>query len=103
MISEICNREFCTGCSACAFVCPKNCIRMVADDEGFLRPVIDGKLCIQCDKCRKTCPVNNPPTEDGIEPQCFAARCRDEQTVEKSSSGGLFSAFAMTILARDGV
>lgn len=102
MISEICNREFCTGCSACASVCPKNCIRMEADDEGFLRPVIDEKLCVSCDKCRRTCPVNKPLMDDGAEPQSFAARCRDEQIVAKSSSGGLFSTFSMTILKRGG-
>ena len=28
----------CTGCTACASVCPKGCIAMVADHEGFRYP-----------------------------------------------------------------
>ena len=33
-------RDACTGCAACASVCPKGCISMQEDREGFLMPVI---------------------------------------------------------------
>ena len=36
----LCRAEDCTGCTACASVCPVNAIAMEPDHEGFLRPVI---------------------------------------------------------------
>ena len=57
----------CCGCSACEVSCPKHCIEMKQDEEGFLYPQIDKNLCINCGKCRSVCPVltkndlsNNP-------------------------------------------
>lgn len=32
---EIKNKKNCCGCSACYSICPKNCIEMKADEEGF--------------------------------------------------------------------
>ena len=51
--------ESCTGCRACEKVCPKHCISMKPDQEGFLYPIIDEDKCIDCGACRKTCPQNN--------------------------------------------
>ena len=102
MCNETCKLVDCTGCSACASICPKRCIQMQPDKEGFLRPVIDDNQCIHCDKCRKTCPINNITQDDGVEPRAFAARIKDKEILEKSSSGGLFSAFAMQVLDENG-
>lgn len=99
---EICNKEFCTGCSTCAEICPKGCITMFPDKEGFLRPSVTQNLCISCGLCQKTCPVNNPPEDDGKEPLAYAARHRDENILKISSSGGAFSALAVQILAEGG-
>jgi formate hydrogenlyase subunit 6/NADH:ubiquinone oxidoreductase subunit I len=35
------NLVSCTGCAACAAVCPSDSITMQADDEGFLHPQIN--------------------------------------------------------------
>ena len=45
----------CSGCGACATVCPKNCITMTSDREGFRYPVIDGAQCIRCGACELRC------------------------------------------------
>ena len=45
----------CTGCTACAFVCPKQCIDIKLDTEGFYFPVIDKDRCISCKKCETIC------------------------------------------------
>ena len=47
----------CCGCWACIQVCPKKCINMSEDNEGFLYPGIDLSLCIDCGLCEKVCPV----------------------------------------------
>lgn len=51
------SKAHCTGCTACCVICPKHAISMVADEEGFLYPTIDGDLCIQCRMCVDVCPV----------------------------------------------
>lgn len=47
----------CCGCSACMNICPKKCITMKEDEEGFFYPVVDEKRCIHCGLCEKTCPI----------------------------------------------
>ena len=59
MIKLFENREECTGCGACRFVCPKDAIRMEADEEGFAVPAVDGDKCIDCEECLRICPVRN--------------------------------------------
>lgn len=46
----------CYGCELCINVCPKNAIYMKANDEGFLYPVVNNSLCIDCGICFKKCP-----------------------------------------------
>lgn len=48
----------CCGCWGCANICPKGAISMQQDNEGFLYPSIDEKVCINCGLCIKVCPVN---------------------------------------------
>ena len=40
----------------CEQICPKNAIKMEDDEEGFLRPVVDEDLCINCGLCIKKMP-----------------------------------------------
>lgn len=49
------SKELCCGCSVCSALCPANAISMVADDEGFLYPEINGDLCLRCNKCLSVC------------------------------------------------
>ena len=44
------DKEKCTGCGACAKVCPNSAITMV---EG--KPKLDKKLCTLCGKCENFC------------------------------------------------
>lgn len=102
---QIINKQDCCGCGACAQVCPKDCIDMVADAEGFLYPVVDKDFCINCGKCNRICPVlDYRAMEDcGTIPQAYAAYCKDTDVRLKSSSGGLFTIFANKILEDSGV
>lgn len=101
MIS-ITDKQNCCGCSACASVCPKQCISMQADNEGFLYPVVDTDKCIDCGLCEKVCPFMNQGNENKPM-KVYAAQCKDESIKLKSSSGGVFSLLATAIIEEGGV
>lgn len=92
----------CCGCSACVQVCPKQCISMSADDEGFLYPQVDTEFCIDCGLCEKVCPVinQNEPKEPLF---VYAAKNNNEEIRLKSSSGGIFTLLAEQIISEGGV
>ena len=71
---DIKDKSKCCGCEACSQICPKSCISMIPDEEGFLYPFVDVKECINCGLCKKTCPVNNPTTLSSPKIEVFAAK-----------------------------
>ena len=58
---KIQNKQDCCGCAACVQRCPKQCISMKEDNEGFQYPVVDESTCIDCGVCEKVCPIINRP------------------------------------------
>lgn len=99
---QLCPKEQCTGCSACAGACNKNAISFQEDYEGFIYPKIDYSACVSCSLCQKVCPVLSSFTtkNDGV---CYAAWSLDTEIRTHSSSGGLFSEFARYIIMQDGI
>ena len=97
----------CTGCGACANVCPKGAIRFVERRGYFRFPEIDENLCTQCGLCLKKCPVVtvNPQSTggDGVFPQIYGTYVKDAEIRAKSSSGGVFSVLANYVLDNGGV
>ena len=71
---EIIKKTNCIGCYACYTVCPKKCITMKIDREGFFYPEIDSSMCIDCKLCQKVCPIINPrENKNKSEEQCSYA------------------------------
>ena len=97
----LCRAEDCTGCTACAAVCPVHAIEMRADHEGFLRPVV-GESCILCRKCEATCPMLHLPEPGPGPEQAHAVWSSDETERVQSSSGGFFSLLARHVLSQGG-
>ena len=56
---NITEKKKCCGCAACVGVCPKDCIEMKEDAEGFLYPSVDREKCIDCGACGRVCPILN--------------------------------------------
>ena len=76
-MARLCEKELCTGCTACASACPLGCITMQPDAEGFLRPVVEESRCTGCGLCGRVCPVLFSPDSTPM-PQAFAAKNKDE-------------------------
>lgn len=109
---QITKKEDCCGCYTCASICPRKCISMREDAEGFLYPYIDKDLCVNCHLCEKVCPVilsrrsseSNEKEEILLEePPVYVAQCKDDQVRLASSSGGVFTVLALQVLKRGGV
>lgn len=100
-LPNLASNHLCTGCTACASVCPKACIVMSADDDGFRYPMIDESACVGCGLCEKVCPVLGDSRPDH-KPTAWAAMSRDTGIRLESSSGGIFTELARHILAQGG-
>lgn len=85
-------------------ICPKKCIAMIYDNEGFMMPSIDGLECMNCSLCEKVCPEMNPLIRDNkAKPQAFACWNKDPDIRFYSTSGGMFSVIASYILEKGGI
>ena len=99
---QILDKSQCCGCTACVSICPKQCITMREDEEGFLYPVVDSSHCIDCNLCKKVCPELYP--KEMREPlHVYAAKHKNEQVRLASSSGGIFTLLAEKIIDEGGV
>ena len=92
----------CAGCAACVDACPAGALQMQAGEYGFYLPKVDDAKCVKCGACTGVCPMLNPPQEVG-ERKYYYGWHNDEAIRASSSSGGIFSALAMKVLAEDGV
>lgn len=99
----------CTGCALCANVCTHNAISMEWNQEGFLVPAVNTNTCINCGACVIACPaqpkhlekLRHPNTD--VQPIMSAGGWnRAQETLAKSSSGGIFTALAEYIFKLGG-
>lgn len=101
----IATSDNCCGCGACKAVCPVNAIKMVEDDYGFIMPVIDHELCVNCGKCSKVCHFFSPEKyiSKDLPIKSFAAANKNDELLRKSASGGVFSGVAQYFLDNGGI
>lgn len=85
---KLATHDACTGCGACAFKCPKQCISMKEDAIGQIYPLIDSTNCIECYSCEKVCPILNEPTFCQSK-KAYAAWSNDKEERRTSASGGI--------------
>lgn len=99
---QVTDKQDCCGCHACTSVCARQCIAMQEDNEGFLYPVVDEATCTDCGLCEKVCPVINQ--DEPRKPlKVYAAKNRNEEIRRQSSSGGIFTPLAESVIREGGV
>lgn len=101
-MQKLADRNICSGCHACFNICPKHCITMEADDEGFLYPHIQEQNCINCGRCNAVCPVLKE-YRGQKKGRAFACINNDETIRLNSSSGGIFTMIAEYVIDKGGI
>lgn len=97
------DKSLCSGCGACADICPKNCIEYIEDRKGFLYPSVDTGTCVNCGLCEKVCPLL-PANAAVSEPsECLAAWAKNAEIHGTSASGGIGQLLAIRIIEEGGV
>lgn len=100
---NITNKKYCCGCYACNNICPKDCISMVEDNEGFYYPNVDINKCIDCNLCEKVCPFNNNLSREQFLNVAYACKNKNESIRLQSSSGGIFNLLCKYTISNNGV
>lgn len=99
---QIIDKHKCCGCEACIQACPKNCISLAQDSEGFLYPNVNCSTCVDCGLCEKVCPIINQHGQTNPL-EVWAAQNTDEEICKQSSSGGIATNLAEKIIEEGGV
>ena len=95
------NKKDCNGCGACIYVCPKHCIHMEEDEEGFFYPVIHEEECIHCNKCKNICSNYSKEQKEINKAYIASNTCEEER--KNSASGGMFYILAKYVIEKNGV
>lgn len=100
---EYIDKHLCCNCGACVAVCPKHCITMKLDDEGFYYPETDRDVCVKCGACGAVCVINGTVARNERQPEAFAVRAKDGSARARSASGGVAPLLEEFVLSRCGV
>ncbi len=92
----------CIGCYNCVNICPNSAVLMSDSEQGYDLPVIDLKKCTDCGLCAKKCPVLDDIKVQSLKKAYYGAS-NDKAIVKQSSSGGIFSELAQSVINDGGV
>ena len=95
--------NMCSECNACIQICTHQAIQLKVNQEGFAYPEIDSEKCINCNLCNKVCPMQNGDKTKSVNIKTLAVQTLDNKTLQKSSSGGVFSLIALYVLDQGGI
>jgi len=103
ILIEIKNKADCCGCTACAGICPKNCIDMTEDCEGFRYPNINIENCVNCGACENVCPILNVRKQIPFVQEGYIVQNNNFNVLRESTAGGAFTAISKYVLQNNGV
>lgn len=96
------NATACTACGACVQKCPKQCIELQSDINGFLYPQIQVAECVSCGLCEKVCPIGDKQSLLCSQ-TAYACVNKDASMLKQETSGGVFGTIATYFLDNGGV
>lgn len=79
----------CSGCGVCSAICPKHCITMKLNNDGFYNPVKDKESCVNCSLCEDVCYIRKKDTISLDKMRLYSAEALDLNVLRESSSGGI--------------
>ena len=92
----------CSGCSACESICGKKAITMHIDQEGFMYPVVNRDLCVDCGLCVSVCPISNRCENDAAYLKSFGGFSTNERVINSCASGGVATTLAIATIQNGG-
>lgn len=98
---ERCAEGTCTGCGACAAICPKAAITLTPGEGGFPYPRVDPTRCVGCGACDRVCPLGAEAVLRRPARRALAAWDLGEGRAA-STSGGAFGAIARAVITGGG-
>lgn len=101
--SDKANRWKCCGCSACESICAKKAITMHIDQEGFMYPVVNRNLCVDCGLCVNVCPVINRCENNAPYLKSFGGYSTNERVINSCASGGVATALSIATILNGGI
>lgn len=102
MTEKIVNEKNCSGCYACVNACPKDAIVIKPNSFQSNKAIIDQYKCISCGLCEQICPSINPIKLYKAH-FCYAAWSKNEEDLQKSSSGGIAAVLSRDFLNNKGI
>lgn len=95
-----CDLPTCSGCGACADICPFGAIEMHTERDGFSYPKKNAAKCTECGLCDRVCA--HKWDYDVKKDNTFYALQAKPSIREVSTSGGAFRLLAENVLAEGG-
>lgn len=95
------HEDKCTGCGACVDACPKECVKLLVDKDGFFQSNIDLTECVSCGLCKKVCPAINFGDANEIK-RAYKSRRIDNKDIKNSTSGGIAALISEQMINKGG-
>ena len=97
------DKKLCSGCTACAATCEHKAISMQEDYEGFLFPVLDNDLCVNCGLCDKVCPMGSDhQANSGQDQKSYLAISEHPEHYCQSATIGICTILARLLVENEG-